>query len=181
MTHVPHFLKPVFLQEGNFNFWCLITFQFELFPHLLLPALCSLSSQMASKSSYFSFQKFSFPPIPLNLSSTTLVPGPFLFTYCFTCFGSLKDFIRPSFWFLHWSHSCLAEKSRKWVQLLFHSTNTSLSLIISWQVMPYRLHSTGTSRVMALLSGFSGLTLPLTYDLCLTEPQYNYFAEWLLP
>lgn len=104
---------------------------FESFPHLLLPVLYSLSSQTASKSSYFSFQKFSFPPITLNLSSTILVPGPFLFMSYFTCFGSLKDFIRPNFWFLHWSHSCLAGKSRKWVQLLFHSTNTSLSLIVS--------------------------------------------------
>lgn len=90
-----------------------------------------LSSQMASKSSCVSFQKFSFPPISLNLSSTVLVSGLFLFMSYFTCLGSLKDFLRPNIWFLHWSHSYIAEKSRKWVQLLFHSTNTFLSLIIS--------------------------------------------------
>lgn len=48
---------------------------------------------MASKSSYFSFQKFSFPPIPLNLSSTILVPGPFLYVL-FYLFWELKGFYK---------------------------------------------------------------------------------------
>lgn len=98
---------------------------------------------MASKPSYFAFQKFPFPPIPPNFSSV-LVTGSFFFMSYFSCFGSLKDFTRPNFGFLPWSHHYPAEKSGKWVQLLFHSTNTSVSLIIGCAMMLYRLHSTGT-------------------------------------
>lgn len=83
---------------------------------------------MASKPSYLAFQKFPFPPIPLNLSSIFLVPGSFLFMSFYLLFGSLKDFLSPTFGFLLWSHIYLAEKSRKRVQLPMHSTNTSLSL-----------------------------------------------------
>lgn len=85
---------------------------------------------MASIPSYLPFQKFPFPPVPLNLSSTVLVPGSFLFMPYFTYFGSLKDSIRPCFGFLHWSHGYVAEKNRKWVQLLFPFPNASSSLII---------------------------------------------------
>lgn len=74
----------------------------------------------------------SFHPLHFHLISPPL--SWFLalpLTSCFTCFGSINDFIRPNFGFLHWSHSFLKEKSRKWAQVLFHSTNTFLSLIIS--------------------------------------------------